>query len=100
MFQKLLGNLTYRVIQSHIVQKPHMRSECGKGFSKSCSLKGHILTHSRIKSYICNVCGKGFTHADNLKTHTVTHIAEKKHMCNNKSKYARTLNIHISTHNL
>ena len=48
---------------------------CGKGFSCSSHVKGHIAArHTHVKPFQCEGCGKGYVH----RTSLVTHIKSSK----------------------
>uniref|UniRef100_A0A3B4A574 C2H2-type domain-containing protein n=1 Tax=Periophthalmus magnuspinnatus TaxID=409849 RepID=A0A3B4A574_9GOBI len=42
---------------------------CNKTFTKSRSLRRHILTHNEVKPYRCKVCDSCFSRYDHLKVH-------------------------------
>lgn len=57
-------------------QKPKAEGEaefkckfCTKSFTKSRSLRRHILTHNEVKPYRCKACDSCFSRYDHLKVH-------------------------------
>ncbi|CAL8339173.1 zinc finger protein 1035 [Gadus morhua] len=48
-------------------------SFCGKGFSKSLSLKNHERIHKGDRPFLCLECGKGFARRSHLINHKTIH---------------------------
>ncbi|WAR11194.1 PRDM4-like protein [Mya arenaria] len=79
------------------------RSECGKRFRHSSTLKKHGLSHSGERNHPCEVCGKSFQQKGHLKAHMITHTKEKKFECshpgcNRKFGLRKNLTYHEGTH--
>lgn len=51
---------------------------CNKKFTKSRSLRRHILTHNEVKPYRCKACDSCFSRYDHLKVHSGRCIGKEK----------------------
>ena len=40
---------------------------CGQGFSATNNLKGHLVKHTGIKSFVCHICKEEFSYGTILK---------------------------------
>lgn len=56
---------------------------CLKDFVHQTSLKNHLLTHSKVRSFVCSHCGLAFTTNGNLTQHKAKHdeASRKKFVC-------------------
>jgi len=54
---------------------------CGKTFPYKNTLRAHVNTHTRAKSYACDVCGKTFGNRDHLKYHCKIHTGDRSFTC-------------------
>ena len=59
----------------------HECDVCEKSFSRSGSLKRHMLIHTNERPYECDVCEKAFRESGHLKTHMRIHTKEKPYEC-------------------
>ena len=65
-----------RHIATHSDARPHVCSECGRGFKDPSSLRKHTKIHSGVKDHECELCGKAFYERRDLKEHMKTHTGE------------------------
>lgn len=83
------AQLKYHFESHHTVnlQKPPFKcGNCEKEFTRSESLRRHMVTHSGEKSYICRECEKRFSRIDHLTLHMRTHTGERPYKCNECGK--------------
>ncbi len=65
--------------QSHASQRRDSRNPakvyrytcpfCGKRFSRTNNLRGHLVVHTGIKQFVCPHCNRGYAHKQNLQKH-------------------------------
>ncbi|XP_052761360.1 uncharacterized protein LOC128204063 [Mya arenaria] len=59
----------------------HRCKICGITFIDEVLLKGHLLTHSVVQTFICKICDAGFTNEEALKNHLWSHGKEYPYVC-------------------
>ena len=60
----------------HSGEKSYQCSQCDKAFNETSALMKHMRNHTGEKPYQCSQCDKAFTQAVSLKLHTRTHNGE------------------------
>ena len=65
---------TETVLKRHVAtvhkgQYPYHCRYCGRGFTATNDLKGHLVQHTGIKAFACHVCGKQFSYNNTMKAH-------------------------------
>ncbi|XP_010584883.1 zinc finger protein 613-like isoform X1 [Loxodonta africana] len=84
------------------VEKPHVRSECGKTFIKKSWFIHHQIIHTEEKPHRCSLCGKAFSKKFKLtEHHQSSHRGEKPYRCMECAKAylcKSQLNKHQKTH--
>ncbi|XP_026580486.1 zinc finger protein 664-like [Pseudonaja textilis] len=65
----------------HTGEKPHICTECGKGFRLLSNLISHKRIHTGEKPFKCMECGKTFTYRKQLSSHQLIHTGEKPYRC-------------------
>ena len=57
------------VRQLHLGIYSHVCQVCGKGFSHSAGLKGHLVSHGGVPEFKCIECGKLYRYKQDLMHH-------------------------------
>ncbi|XP_068083976.1 zinc finger protein 852 [Anabrus simplex] len=59
----------------------HSCDFCQKIFSRSSSLKRHLLTHKEQRPHFCTICNRAFTLQAHLKNHMLNHSETRLFKC-------------------
>ena len=59
-------------------EKPHICTECDKGFSKKCNLNRHLSTHTGSKPFSCHLCDYTFALKHELGDHMRIILAHRR----------------------
>ncbi|CAL6348557.1 unnamed protein product [Bathycoccus prasinos] len=79
----------------------HECDVCEKSFSRSGSLKRHMLIHTNERLYECDVCEKAFRESGHLKRHMRTYTNERPYecdVCEKRFTQSDSLKIHKRIH--
>ncbi len=61
-------------LEMHVKNKhrgiyPYVCQLCGRGFSSTTHMRGHMASHTGVKEYRCAVCGKEYAYKSDLRVH-------------------------------
>ncbi|XP_026743964.1 zinc finger protein 551-like isoform X2 [Trichoplusia ni] len=66
-------SLNNHVNHFHLLLRPHICPECGKGFYKKNELKRHSVKHTGLREFQCKVCFKWYGSKRSLTAHSKLH---------------------------
>lgn len=72
-------------LKGHLIKhtgiKPHQCEICGKSYVRKIALTEHMSLHAGIKPYTCELCHKGFATKDSFKYHAWEHDGIRPFTC-------------------
>ena len=90
------------VNENPVIKKTYTCDTCGATRPFLSSLKAHMLSHTKEKTFGCNLCSKKFRHPHSVLGHIKkVHEAEKPHACSycdEKFRLPTQLKSHIKSH--